>query len=90
MPKLTLLPQDFNQHPGIYLTALMLAVIAVAYLIIMSPILGRPMAVSNYDECVSLPNSVIQEKYPAVCVTADGQQFTQPTPQASPSGAITN
>lgn len=90
MSKLTLLPQDFNRHPGIYLTALMLAVVAVAYIAIMSPILSRPIAVSNYDECISLSNSVIQEKYPAVCVTADGQQFTQPTPQASSSGTTTN
>ena len=90
MSKLTLLPQDFNQHPGIYLTALMLAVVAVAYIVIMSPILHQPIAVSSYDECISLPDSVIQEKYPAVCVTSDGQQFTQPIPQASPSGAVTN
>ncbi len=88
MPKLTLLPHDFNQHPGIYLTALLLAVIAIVYIGIMQPVLQRPVAVGSYDECTHVPSSIIQEKYPAVCVTTDGQQFVQPTPQVSPSATL--
>lgn len=90
MAKVTLLPHDFNQHPGIYLAALMLATVSVTYLFIMSPILNKPVAISNYDECVKLSDSVIQEKYPPVCVTGDGQQFTQPIQETTPSASQAN
>ena len=75
-----LLPADFNQHPGIYLTATLLVVIAAVFVLNMSPILRQPIAVATFDECSRLPDSLIQEKYPAVCVTSDGQHFIQPTP----------
>lgn len=34
--------------------------------------------VTTYAECVSARGSRIQESYPAVCVTALGDQFVQP------------
>lgn len=32
----------------------------------------------NFQECAKLKSSTIQESYPAVCVTKDGQRFIQP------------
>jgi len=98
--EISLLPPDFNQHPGIYLTASLLVVIAAVFVLNMRPVLQQPIAVTTYEECTNLPNSLIQERYPSVCVTEDGQQFIQPTPvptveqpipQQSTSGAdLTN
>ncbi len=34
-------------------------------------------AVSNYDECVTIAGSRIQESYPPTCVTPKGDSFTQ-------------
>ena len=39
---------------------------------------SQRMMAKTYEECASLPNSIIQESYPATCVTADGQRFVQP------------
>jgi hypothetical protein len=37
---------------------------------------------TSYDECIKLKDSILQESYPAVCVTKSGDRFTQPlTPQ---------
>lgn len=91
MKNIKLLPDDFSQHRGIYATAVFLAVIGVVFVLSYTPILNQPIAVSNYDECTKLASSTIQESYPTVCVTEDGQRFVQPTPtqlaptQSSPS-----
>ena len=37
----------------------------------------QPM-ITTYEECVMMAGSRVQESYPAVCVTADGDQFVQP------------
>jgi len=34
--------------------------------------------VSTYEECINAKGSVIQESYPATCVTRDKKRFTQP------------
>ncbi len=34
--------------------------------------------VTSYEECVKARGSVIQESYPATCVTRDGKRFVQP------------
>lgn len=40
--------------------------------------------VTDYASCVAAGN-LVQESYPAVCVTPDGQRFTQPVePDAIP------
>jgi len=33
---------------------------------------------TSYEECVNAQDSVIQESYPATCVTKDGERFIQP------------
>jgi hypothetical protein len=33
---------------------------------------------TNYQECVEAAGSMIQESYPATCVTKNGARFTQP------------
>ncbi len=40
---------------------------------------------TNFEQCSALPESVIQESYPATCVTKYGQGFTQITPFPTPS-----
>lgn len=49
--------------------------------------------ITNFDDCAKERGSVIQESYPAVCVTRDGRRFNQgdqqvpplpPTPTSSP------
>src|SRR5690242_19880138 len=35
-------------------------------------------APTSYQECVDAPGSLIQESYPATCVTKAGARFTQP------------
>jgi len=36
-----------------------------------------PPQVSSYDECANIEGSIIQESYPAICVTPDGRRFVQ-------------
>ena len=86
MNKFSLLPKDFHQYSGIYLTAILLVIVAGVFLLVMQPILQQPLAVSSYSQCIHLDGSIIQESYPSVCITEDGQRFVQPTPQASQSG----
>jgi hypothetical protein len=42
---------------------------------------NKAVKITNYDECTKDKGSRIQESYPAVCVTADNQHFTQPVAQ---------
>lgn len=35
-------------------------------------------AVSSYEECTTSRGSIIQESYPATCITRDGKRFIQP------------
>lgn len=35
-------------------------------------------AITTYEACAKAPGSTVQTMYPAVCVTQDGKQFTQP------------
>jgi hypothetical protein len=37
--------------------------------------------VTNYEECLKSEGSIIQDSYPATCVTKDNQRFTQPVEQ---------
>jgi hypothetical protein len=32
----------------------------------------------SYEDCLKAPGSIVQESYPATCVTKDGNRFTQP------------
>lgn len=47
------------------------------YLVFFGPEHKQQM-VSTYEECIALPGSVLQESYPATCVTKNNQRFTQP------------
>jgi hypothetical protein len=35
---------------------------------------------TTYETCIAAQGSIIQESYPATCVTAKGDRFVQPTP----------
>lgn len=37
-------------------------------------------AINSYESCLSAKGSLLQESYPATCVTRIGTHFTQPTP----------
>jgi len=37
--------------------------------------------ITNYDECLKADGSIVQDSYPATCVTRDKQRFTQPVEQ---------
>jgi hypothetical protein len=37
-----------------------------------------PAPVTTYEECLTAKGSVIQESYPATCITQDKQRFIQP------------
>lgn len=41
--------------------------------------------ISGYEECIQAKGSLIQESYPAVCVTKSKQSFTQPISSPTPS-----
>lgn len=44
----------------------------------------------TYEQCLSQPGSKILEKYPPVCITADGASFTATTDmQQAPAGTLT-
>lgn len=38
---------------------------------------SKQITATNYEECTKLAGSIIQEMYPATCITADGARFTQ-------------
>ncbi len=38
---------------------------------------NKKITVSNFEECTLLPDSVIEESYPAVCITNSGEKYTQ-------------
>lgn len=52
-----------------------------------SPILPTSSQISSYDDCVNAKGSIVQYSYPATCVTASGQRFTQPvsSPTTTPT-----
>ncbi len=46
--------------------------------------------ISGYEDCIQAKGSLIQESYPAVCVTKDGRRFTQNLIPPTPSPAAEN
>jgi len=43
---------------------------------------GKKVAkVTNYDECLKAEGSIVQDSYPATCITKGKQRFTQPIEQ---------
>jgi hypothetical protein len=44
--------------------------------------------ISTYDECVKASGSIIQESYPAICITKADVRFTQPLSDPTPTPAI--
>lgn len=61
----------------------LLIVLAVLYIyLIFFGVEGRHQNVLSYEECLVTEGSLLQESYPATCVTRSGQQFVQPlTPE---------
>lgn len=42
---------------------------------------SHQLVITDYDSCITAPGSIIQESYPATCITRDGARFIQPIPQ---------
>lgn len=42
---------------------------------------SKTAKVTNYAECLKAKGSIVQDSYPAICVTKDKQSFTQPIEQ---------
>lgn len=40
--------------------------------------IDKEVPTSSYDSCVTQKDSILQESYPDVCVTRDGQRFVNP------------
>ena len=65
-----------------------LLVLAVA-IILLALVLAMPyfpwnQKVSSYDECAKQGNPIL-DSYPSVCVSKDGQHFTNPNEHVAPS-----
>lgn len=68
---------------------LVMAVGAVGYFVYKN-VLVKTQPITSYDECAKAKGSIIQETFPPVCVTKDGQRFVQevlptPTPDVTAS-----
>lgn len=55
---------------------------STAFILFSATLIGRSsgsvrQAAASFAECAKLPGSVIQESYPEVCVTKNGQSFTR-------------
>ncbi|MCH7730045.1 hypothetical protein IID21_00785 [Patescibacteria group bacterium] len=55
---------------------------STAFILLSAILIGRSsgsvrQAAASFAECVKLPGSVIQESYPEVCVTKNGERFTR-------------
>lgn len=52
----------------------------LVFLFIYFSLFGVPgrKPITSYEECVAAQDSVIQESYPATCITKQKQRFTQP------------
>lgn len=71
-----------NQLKFTRTTIFALLILGVAFIALILVVLIRPnlsdAKVVSYAECAKKPGSKIQESYPRVCVTEDGQRFTNP------------
>ncbi len=50
-----------------------------------SPFLSQ---ISSYTECLAAKGSIVQESYPATCVTAFGRRFTQSVSSTTPESVV--
>jgi hypothetical protein len=57
---------------------LMLIVFVVAFVITYLRKAATAPPPSSYQECIAQRSSIVQESYPAVCVTKSGARFIQP------------
>jgi hypothetical protein len=60
---------------------LMLTLFGITYIIAYLSNKTQAAIPTNFDECVRLESSTIQETYPAVCVTKKGEKFIQEIPE---------
>ena len=44
----------------------------------------RQPLIASYEDCITAKGSIVQESYPATCVTASDQRFTQPISSPTP------
>lgn len=79
-------PMTPNHHPiKSFLIGFLLILFCIALGLLISklfPVLSliNPSQIptpTTYDDCLKFPGSIIQESYPATCVTKDGLRFTQ-------------
>ncbi len=59
---------------------------AIIILAIGLAVLARSMSdsgkIMTFEDCVNAPDSRLQESYPEVCVSKDGQRFVNPNQQS--------
>jgi len=85
IPEASLKPKSKLSLPIIVaLVILILALGTVGYLVYKNAT-SRTLNITTYQDCAKAKGSLIQESFPPVCVTKDGQRFTQevsstPTP----------
>jgi hypothetical protein len=82
-----------SQSPKILLFGVALLLIAIigaaAYLFYQNQNKQAPQPAS-YEGCVNAEGSVIQESYPATCITKDGERFLQPLPDDTQNNLQSN
>jgi len=80
-------PKSKNNFLMVVATILLImAVGAIGYFVYKNLIAKSP-AIASYEDCTKAKGSVIQESFPPVCVTKNGQRFVQevsPTPTPTP------
>jgi|GEM_PF-3843309 len=78
--KITQISTDSKQSGWIIspINLILLGLIGIiGYLIFQNDQLRKSSSISNYEECLASSGSLIQESYPATCVSKSGQRFVQ-------------
>lgn len=73
-----------THHPLIYVWVICIIIITMisGYLTYKNFALQKNIRTpSSFIECTNMPDSIIRESFPPVCVTKDGLTFTQPLTQ---------
>ena len=72
------------------ITGIVILTIVVAVGLFSAKFLNRsssPSQISSYPDCLAAKGSIVQESYPATCVTASGRRFIQPISSPTPESA---
>lgn len=70
-------PKQVGFATQLLITLLLLAILFGITLFVAYKLGYKEKPSTNFEECKNAKGSIIQESYPEVCVTKDGQHFTQ-------------